>query len=99
MGMKYKVIYLPTANRDIIKIYDALIDYPNKAKRIFKEMDSKVITLEDLPYMWPVYQARPKYRRMILEDYLLFYIVDDDEHKVKVYRILYDKMDIPEHLE
>ena len=41
-GMKYKVIYLPIANRDIVKIDDALTEYPNKAKRIFKEMESKV---------------------------------------------------------
>jgi len=97
--MKYRVIYLPIANRDIIRIDDALTEYPNKAKRIFKEMDSKVIDLEEMPYMWPVYQAKTEYRRMILEDHLLFYKVDEDEHKVRIYRILFDKMNIPEYLE
>ena len=97
--MKFEIIYLPIANRDIVRIDDALIEYPAKAKRIFHEMDSKVTDLEEMPYMWPVYQAKPEYRRMILENHLLFYKVDDDEHKVRIYRILYDKMDIPEHLE
>jgi len=97
--MRYKAIYLPVADRDIIRIDDALKEYPNKAKRIFQEMDSKVTDLEIMPYMWPVYQAKPEYRRMILEDHLLFYKVDEDENKVRIYRILYDKMDIPEHLE
>jgi len=97
--MKYKVIYLPIANRDIIRIDNALTEYPNKAKRIFKEMDSKVTDLEDMPYIWPVYQEKPEYRRMILEDHLLFYKVDDGEHKVRIYRVLFDKMDIPEYLE
>jgi len=97
--MRYKAIYLPVADRDIIRIDDALMEYPNKAKRIFQEMDSKVTDLEIMPYMWPVYQAKPEYRRMILEDHLLFYKVDEDENKVRIYRILYDKMDIPEHLE
>ena len=97
--MKYKVIYLPIANRDIIKIDDALTKYPNKAKRIFKEMDSKVTNLKEMPYMWPVYQAKAEYRRMVLEDHLLFYKVDDDEYKIRIYRVLYDKMDIPDYLE
>ena len=96
--MKYKTIYLPVANRDIIRIDDALKEYPNKAKRIFQEMDSKVTDLEEMPYMWPVYQAKPEYRRMILEDHLLFYKVDEDEYNVRIYRILYAKMNIPEHL-
>ena len=97
--MRYETIYLPVANRDIIRIDDALTEYPNKAKRIFQEMDSKVTDLEEMPYMLPAYQAKPEYRRMILEDHLLFYKVDEDEHKIRIYRILYDKMDIPEHLE
>ncbi|MDR2569469.1 MAG: type II toxin-antitoxin system RelE/ParE family toxin [Oscillospiraceae bacterium] len=97
--MKYKPVYLPIANLDIIRIDEVLTKYPNKAKRFFQEMESKIIDLEDNPYMWPVYQANLEYRRMILEDHLLFYKVDEDEHKVKIYRILYDKMNIPEHLE
>jgi len=97
--MKYKPVYLPVANLDIIGIDDALTGYPNKAKRLFQELERKIIDLEDNPYMWPVYQAKPEYRRMILEDHLLFYKVDEDEQKVKIYRILYAKMNIPEHLE
>ena len=51
-----------------------------------------------MPYTWPVCQVKPKYRQMILEDHLLFYAVDEDECKVKVYRVLYNRMDIPRHL-
>jgi len=97
--MKYKIVYLPIANRDIIRIDDVLFEYPSKAKRIFNELDSKVTSLGEMPYMWPVYQANTEYRRMILEDHLLFYKVDEDEHKVKIFRILYGKMNIPEYLE
>jgi len=97
--MKIEPIYLPVANRDILRIDEALSDYPNKAARIFQEIDKKVTDLKDMPYMWPVYQARPEYRRMILEDHLLFYKVDEDDYKIRIHRILYAKMDIPEHLD
>jgi len=33
--MKYKAVFLPVADRDITRISEALIDYPNKAKRLF----------------------------------------------------------------
>jgi len=73
-------------------------DYPNKAKRLFQEIDKNLKSLEDMPYLYPVYQRNPKYRRMVLEDHLLFYYVDENKHEVKVYRILYDKMDIENQL-
>lgn len=96
-SMKYKPIYLPTANLDIARMDKYLSEYPSKAKRIFQEMDKKVTDLETMPHMWPIYTAKPEYRRMILEDYLLFYKIDEDNHMVRIYRILHGKMDIPEH--
>ena len=96
--MKYKVIYLPIAGRDISHINEALTGYPSKAKRLFIEIEKNLKILEDMPYSWPVYQIKQEYRRMILEDHLLFYMVDEKEHEVKIYRILYGKMDIPKHI-
>jgi plasmid stabilization system protein ParE len=96
--MKYRVLYLPLAGQDISQINDALADYPNKAKRLFIEIEKKIKILEDMPYIWPVYQINTKYRQMVLEDHLLFYTVDENERKVKVYRILYNQMDIPKHV-
>jgi len=96
--MKYKVKYLPRADRDLIEINEVLAEYPRKAVRLFQEIDRKVRGLEDMPRMWPVYQPRPRYRRMVLEDYLLFYIVDEPKHEVYVYRIIYYRMDIPRQL-
>ena len=98
MGMKYKVTYLPLANQDILRISKALENYPNKAKRLFQEMENKLKMLEDMPYRWPAFRMKPEYRQMVLEDHLLFYLVDEDEHAVKIYRVLYEKMDMPKHI-
>jgi plasmid stabilization system protein ParE len=98
MDMKYKVTYLPLADKDISRICDALADYPNKAKRLFQEIEKKIKMLEEMPYTWPVYQIKPKYRQMVLEDHLLFYMVNENEHEVRVYRVLYSKMDAPKHI-
>ena len=96
--MKYKVKYLPSLARDIHRISEALEEYPEKAKRLFQEMDEKILRLEDMPLMCPIFHARPKYRKMALEDHLLFYTVDTSRHEVKLHRILYSKMDAARHL-
>jgi plasmid stabilization system protein ParE len=91
----YKIKLLPQANRDIAGLADILSPYPNKAKRLFQEMERKLIQLQDNPLAWPIYPANPKYRRMILEGHALFYIADEDRREVQVYRVLYAKRDIP----
>jgi len=97
--MKYKVKYLPSLSQDIRRIAEALEEYPNKAKRLLKEMDEKLLKLEEMPNMWPVFYARPKYRKMVLEDHLLFYTVDEKHRVVRICRILYGKKDISSQLE
>ena len=96
--MKYRVKYLPSLARDIHRISEVLEEHPDKAKRLFQEMDEKILKLEDMPLMCPIFHARPKYRKMVLEDHLLFYTVDAVRHEVKLHRILYSKMDAEWHL-
>ena len=98
INMKYKVKILPSLAQDINRISESLEGYPDKAKRLFKEMDEKLSQLEDMPRVWPVFHARPKYRKMLLEDHLLFYTVDDTSCEVKAYRILHYKMNTENYL-
>ncbi|MDR1704238.1 MAG: type II toxin-antitoxin system RelE/ParE family toxin [Clostridiales bacterium] len=98
MAIKYHVRMLSRANKDITIIEEALKEYPQKAGRLFAEIDEKLLLLEDMPYMWPVYQPRPEYRIMVLEDHVLFYVVDESQHIVKVYRIIYGRRYIPDLL-
>jgi plasmid stabilization system protein ParE len=96
---EYKISYLPQFDRDILQISEALAEHPNKAQRLFIEMEHKLNKLVYLPFMWPVYHAKPEYRLMVLEDHLLFYIVDEAKNEVQIFRVLYNKMDIQRHLD
>ena len=96
--MKYTVKYLPSFSRDLNKIAKALEEYPTKAMRLFKEMDEKLLLLKNAPKMYPIFNARPKYRKMTLEDHLLFYTLDEQSKEVKVCHILYARVDIPRYL-
>ena len=97
--MKYKVRFLPQANHDIAGLADILTPYPQKAKRIFQEMERKIDRLTDNPLEWAVYHANPKYRRVILEDHSLYYVVDEIRCEVLIYRIIYARRDIPKLLD
>jgi len=99
MDMKYRVSLLPIFEQDVLRISEALQEYPSVAKRLFEELDKKLLMLEDRPYIWPVYQTNPKFRHMLLENHSLFYMVDESNQRVKVYRLLYGKMDAPKHLD
>ena len=92
--MRYKVKLLPQANGDIVGLADILTPYPNKAKWLFQEMERKIDRLKDNPLEWAAYHANPKYRRIVLEDHSLFYVIDEDNREVQIHRIIYAKRDI-----
>jgi addiction module RelE/StbE family toxin len=97
--MKYDIEYLPSADNDLENMADALCDYPRMLARILNEMETKLQLLRRHPKMYPLYTHRKKYRKMVLEDYLLFYTADDAKRVITVYRVLYVKMDIKNQLE
>jgi plasmid stabilization system protein ParE len=94
MATKYKVRFLPTADRDLDVIANALEAYPRKADCLFQEIKRKLEDLKDNPFMWPTYHANPKYRRVLLEGHSLFYKVDEVKREVMIYYIYYAKRDI-----
>jgi plasmid stabilization system protein ParE len=98
MAMKYDIEYLPSAAVDIETIVDVFAEHPQKAARILREMDYNLQMLRMHPNMYPVYSSRRKYRKMVLEDYLLFYTVDETSRKITVCRVLYGRMDIAKKL-
>ena len=88
--MKYEILYLLIAQRDIMRISDSLSAHPGRVKRLLGEIESKLKLLKFMPHMWPPFDHRPEFRKMDLEDHMLFYLVDESRRQVKVYRVLYD---------
>lgn len=92
----YKVKIYPTAKQDLL----ALIDYLNTlsstaALRYYDLLTAEIASLSHMPERCP----RPKdlalaakgYRYLIVEDYLVFYMVVGDT--VQIHRILYGRRD------
>ena len=77
--MTYKIKYLPLAVQDLNDIARYLSEfYPKTASRILKEMQEKITKLGDTPKMCEIYRLDPTYRRMVVDQYLAFYRVNDE---------------------
>jgi len=98
--MKYRVKYLITARADqeAIKAY---LDHhsANAAKRIFDKIKRNMEFVKENPYIFESYKRRPQFRRMVVEDYLLFYKVNEETGIIEVHHILHGMMDLEQYLE
>ena len=96
--MAYKVVYLPTSLADIEAVFAYLAPLNlTAANALLDKLDQRISALADLPNMGKVV-ADPElqgkgYRVLVVENYYVFYIVHEEEHAVKLYRILSSRQD------
>jgi len=97
--MKTEVIYLPEAISDQanIKIYLSQF-YPGTSQRFFSLLKTKIARLKTYPYSCPVYEDDPDYRKLVVGDYLVFYMIDENEKRVEIHRILHGSRDVSQLL-
>lgn len=96
MSKKFKINYLPIAKNDL----EEIIDYIQKdsldiALEFINKIDITISKLNDFPYMGLIPKdnhLRSKgYRMLIIENYLVFYIVNENICEVEIRRILHNK--------
>jgi len=82
--------------RNIYKYFAFTRREPRLAKKIYRQIMDKLISLEEMPFRYPVYQEEPwksrEVRQIFAGSYCAFYFVI--ENTVKVFRILYGSMDL-----
>ena len=93
----YKVKYLPSFENDLIEAEDYLFDRsPPAVDKLTDAINKQMQSVEEHPYMYPVYPGFDDIRYMALPyQYLLFYTVDKERKYIDVYRILRGMRDIP----
>jgi plasmid stabilization system protein ParE len=97
--MSYTVVYEDEAVLDQEDIAEYLSRYyPGTPRRFRAALDEHLSALEDMPYMYPVYQSNPAYRKMGVLDYLVFYQVNDAEQTIVIHRILHGSRDLERYL-
>ena len=97
----YDLKFLPAALQDMAEIVRYIshdLDNKTAANSLAEKLISSAENLREFPYSCPVYQPiRPlsnEYRKCIVQNYLMFYNVDESQKQINVYRVIYGKRDI-----
>ena len=97
--MSCKVVFMKEAERDLDDIEEYLSQfYANTARKFFTKLQDRVLKLESMPYLYPAYDADHFFRRMVVEDYLLFYSVEEERNLVVVHRIFHAARNISQQI-
>ena len=99
--MKYKVTYTEGAKKDLKSIFGYIskkLLAPENAAGQTQRIMTAVRKLDTMPYRYKLYEEEPWYRQELryfsVDNYLVFYKVDDEIRKVYVVRIMYGGRDI-----
>ena len=96
--MKYSIEYISTFHTDMLQTMINLEEYPQKAQRIFAKLDKALANLANMPEMYPIYEDFPIFRKITIEDYSAFYMINKHDRVIEIHRLLYSRMDIKRHL-
>ncbi len=100
MSAKYTLRYLPAAQDDLRSILDFIAqDNPSRASSFIEELDTKIGLLEEQPLLGRT-PRHPKlreygYRVLILDAYLVFYIVRGQT--IEIHRVIHGSRNL-DHL-
>lgn len=95
-NQKYEVIYLPAAKKDLNEIISYIqIEAPEAALYFIEKIDENIVQLKDFPYKG----KKPDddslnfkgYQILVIESYLVFYVVFEKEKIVEIRRIIHGK--------
>jgi toxin ParE1/3/4 len=100
MPDKYTLRYLPAADADLVEIFDFIAqDSPNRALSYLEKLDKRIGSLEQHPKLGRVPRhpglREYGYRVLIVESYLVFYIVCGQT--IEIHRVVHGSRNL-DHL-
>ena len=103
--MIYELIITEQADADLRGIYEYIafeLLAPENAARQLDRLEESIIRLEEFPLKFRMHDKEPWCSRglriMPVDNYLVFYIPDDDTKTVTVVRIMYNGRDVDTQL-
>ena len=91
----YKLEYLPVARQDLIDIIRYIsqeLKNPDAANNLAVKLVEATEKVTAFPYANPSYQPlKHEYRKILVQNYLILYWVDEEKKLVTVARVLYAK--------
>lgn len=97
--MNYSVIISSRADKDIRAIYDYIavsLISPENAEAQLSRFEERIDSLDHMPKRYPVYKNDIRY--MPVDNYLVFYAVEESTKTVSILRVMYGRRNIEKAL-
>lgn len=101
MSKSYDIIYSPQAFLDLTGLYEYIrftLEVPKTAEKQVNHIRNAVRSLETMPMRYPLVGWEPwcskGIRRVLIDNYTVFYQVDENETTVTIIRIFYSGRNI-----
>jgi len=93
---KYDINYLPSAEKDLNDIMSYIqSDNPKVALNLLNDIDKNISQLETFPFKGKKpdddYLQSKGYRMLIVNSYIIFYIVFENKKEIEIRRIIHGK--------
>ena len=95
----YEIILTDTAKEELEEIYDYISNNLNEklaSNRLMEKIEQNFLRLENNPYSCMKVCVKPHneiYRRLIVNNYIALYDVEEKSKQVIIYRVLNGRMD------
>ena len=104
--MRYQIVYTAGAKRDLRGIYSYIAEellVPDTAAGQVQRIMKEIRSLEEMPMRYRLYDDEPWHslglRFFPVDNYLVFYLPDDNTNAVRIVRIMYGGRDIRRQLD
>lgn len=102
--MQYELKYLPSFIEDYwetLHYISNVLHAPQAANKLLDDADRAIAALAYDPKLGREYikldGTNTPYRRLLVKNHVVFYRVDDENHKIYIYRIVYGRRNL-EHI-
>lgn len=95
----YEIILTDIAKEELEEIYEYISEHlleKAAADRLMDKIEKNILRLEQNPYSCVEVHIKPHnevYRKLVIDNYIALYEVDEKYKQVVIYRVIYGKMD------
>jgi addiction module RelE/StbE family toxin len=98
MSVVYEVKIITQAQEQMAEIVDYISNelcVPDAANNLLKEMESSIMSLSEFPERYQLIDEEPwrteGVRKLLVNNFLIYYWIDKDKKKVQVIAVIYEK--------
>jgi len=105
MAIEYNVLMSSDANNDLDKIFAYIANtlYSKQtANNLMREIHELILSLNVMPHRWSLsldsVLARKGYRRAIVKNYVILFLIDENEKTVTVARVIHGSRNYAQYI-